>query len=234
MEREEIVRWLFDRQDAAYGDLQHSLIPQVPRDRFIGVRTPDLRAMVKELYKQGEGEGFLRLLPHWYFEENQLHAFLLSEEKDFARCIARVEAFLPCVDNWATCDQLLPGVFGKHKAELLARIRQWLASDRVYTVRFGLGMLMRHFMDADFDPAYPEWAAALRSEEYYVNMMIAWYFATALAKQYDAALPYIENRRLAPWTHNKAIQKAAESFRVTPEHKAYLKSLKIHISKGNG
>ena len=234
MTEKEIVSRLFDLRDEAYGAFQCKLIPTAPPKSFIGVRTPALRAFAKELYQSGEGEAFLQILPHKYFDENQLHAFLISEEKDFKICVQRVEVFLPYVDNWATCDQLSPKAFRKHRAELLPYIRRWIESGKTYTVRFAIGMLMQHYLDDAFDPAYPALISQIRSEEYYVNMMIAWYFATALAKQSDAALPYIENRRLAPWTHNKAIQKAAESFRVTPEHKAYLKSLKIHISKGNG
>ena len=147
--------------------------------------------------------------------------------KDYSSCIEALEEFLPYVDNWATCDQMSPKVFRKHKGELLSHIRTWIASDRTYTIRFGIGMLMQHFLDEDFDPEYPELAAAVRSDEYYVKMMIAWYFATALAKQYDEVIPYLENQNLDVWTHNKAIQKAIESFRITPEQKQYLRTLKI-------
>ena len=147
--------------------------------------------------------------------------------KDYTACMEALERFLPYVDNWATCDQMSPKVFRKHRMELLGSIRKWIASDQAYTIRFGIGMLMEHYLDGDFDPAYPEMAAGVRSGEYYVNMLTAWYFATALAKQYDAVIPYIENRRLDPWTHNKAIQKAIESYRITPEQKEYLKTLKI-------
>ena len=181
--------------------------------------------------KSGDSASFLAELPHRYFDENQLHAFLMSEMKDFPRCMEEVERFLPYIDNWATCDQLSPKVFRKHRKELLLRIPEWIRSKETYTIRFGIGMLMQHFLDEDFDPAYLELVAALRSEEYYVNMMIAWYFATALAKQYDAALPLMENRQLSDWTHNKAIQKALESFRVTPEHKEVLRSLRVRRGK---
>lgn len=166
-------------------------------------------------------------ISHRYFDENQLHAFIISETKDFEECAEQTERFLPYVDNWATCDQLSPKVFRKHRAELLPRIRRWISSEKTYTIRFGIGMLMQHFLDEDFDPACPELVASVRSEEYYVNMMIAWYFATALAKQYDAVLPYLQERRLSPWTHNKTIQKARESFRITKEQKEYLNSLKV-------
>jgi 3-methyladenine DNA glycosylase AlkD len=146
--------------------------------------------------------------------------------KDYAECLAALERFLPYVDNWATCDQMSPKVFRKHRKELLNSIREWIGSKKTYTIRFGIGMLMEHYLDGDFDPVYPEMAAGVRSEEYYVNMMTAWYFVTALAKQYDAALPYIEQHRLDDWTHNKAIQKAIESYRITPEQKDYLRTLK--------
>ena len=163
----------------------------------------------------------MEVLPHEYFDENQLHAFLISEEKDYDRCIRRVEAFLPYIDNWATCDQLSPKVFKKHKDELLTRIRMWMKSDHTYTIRFAIGMLMQHFLDEDFDLQYPDMVAQIRSEEYYVNMMIAWYFATALAKQWEAALPLIPT--LPEWVRRKAIQKACESFRVSDAHKTTLK-----------
>ena len=217
---------LFKLQDVKYRDFQKKLIPTVDPDTVIGVRTPDLRKLAKKMRGTPEAEAFMEVLPHEYFDENQLHAFLISEEKDYDRCIRRVEAFLPYIDNWATCDQLSPKVFKKHKDELLTRIRMWMKSDHTYTIRFAIGMLMQHFLDEDFDLQYPDMVAQIRSEEYYVNMMIAWYFATALAKQYEAAVSYLETQKLDVWTHNKAIQKARESYRITPEQKEYLKSLK--------
>ena len=227
MSNEEIRRKLFELQDESYRELQKKIIPTADPGSVIGVRTPQLRAFAKELLKSGDVSAFLDDVPHSYFDENQLHAFIVSEIKDYGRCIAEVERFLPYVDNWATCDQLSPKVFKKHCPELLERIKTWIASDETYTIRFGIGMLMQHFLDVDFDPAYPEMVAGIRSEEYYVNMMIAWYFATALAKQYEAVLPYIEGSRLEPWTHNKAIQKSVESYRITPEQKEYLKTLRV-------
>ena len=224
---EEILQRLFALQDREYQVFQSKLIPTVASERMIGVRTPALRAMAKEFAKRGNVGEFLAALPHRYFDENQLHAFIISLGKDYGATVAAVDAFLPHVDNWATCDQLSPAVFRKHHAELLSEIRRWMASEQTYTIRFGVGMLMQHYLDADFRPEYLERVAALRSDEYYVNMMIAWYFATALAKQYDAALPYLAQRRLDVWTHNKAIQKAVESFRVSAEQKEYLKMLKI-------
>ena len=218
---------LFAQQDTKYRDFQAKLLPTVDKETVIGVRTPALRKYAKQLAKREDVTVFLNDIPHHYFDENQLHAFVISEIKDFDSCMTEVERFLPYVDNWATCDQLSPKVFKKHRQKLLERIREWIGSEYTYTVRFAIGMLMQHFLDEDFDPSYPEMVAAVRSEEYYINMMIAWYFATALAKQYETILPYIEDRRLAPWTHNKAIQKSVESYRITPEQKDYLRSLKI-------
>ena len=224
---EEIQSRLFALRDDNYRDFQSKLIPTVDAGTMIGVRTPELRALAKELSRREGIEDFLRALPHRWFDENQLHAFLVSGMKDYARCMEELCRFLPYVDNWATCDQMSPKVFQKHRPELLVKIREWLASGETYTVRFALGMLMEHFLDGDFDGTCLELAAGVRSEEYYVNMMTAWFFATALAKQYDAALPYIEERRLDAWTHNKAIQKAVESRRITDERKAWLKSQRI-------
>ena len=226
MKTEEIREKLFEMQDEGYRELQKKIVPTADPGSVIGVRTPQLRALAKDLLKAGDVSAFLGDLPHTYFDENQLHAFLLSEIKDYDRCVAEVERFLPYVDNWATCDQMSPKVFKKHRPQLLERIRKWIVSDRTYTVRFGLGMLMQHFLDEDFDPAYLDLAASVRSDEYYVNMMTAWYFATALAKQYEATVPYIEGHRLEPWTHNKTIQKAVESYRIMPEQKEYLKTLR--------
>ncbi|MBR5974279.1 MAG: DNA alkylation repair protein [Clostridiales bacterium] len=213
--------------DPKYQEMQKKIIPTVDPESIIGVRTPELRALAKEMSKSSEASAFVAELPHKYFDENQLHAFILSGMKDYETCIAEVERFLPYVDNWATCDQMSPKIFRKHKADLLKHIQVWLKSDQTYTIRFGVGMLMEHFLDEDFDLKYPKMVAKLCSEEYYVNMMIAWYFATALAKQYEAVLPFIEERKLATWTHNKAIQKAVESYRITPEQKEYLKTLKV-------
>ena len=231
---DEIQAELFRKRDEKYREFQKKLIPTVEPESVIGVRTPELRSYAKALVGRADVNEFLNDLPHRYFDENQLHAFLVSELRDYSRCMAEVCRFLPYVDNWATCDQLSPKVFKKHRPELLEHIRTWITASETYTVRFGIGMLMQHFLDEDFDATYPEMVAAVRSEEYYVNMMIAWYFATALAKQYAAALPYIENRRLAPWTHNKAIQKSLESFRISPERKDYLRGLKVPAAKQPG
>ena len=224
---EEILQRLFSLQDIEYQVFLSKLIPNLAPDAMIGVRTPALRAYAKELGRRADVGDFLAALPHRYFDENQLHAFLISLGKDYGETLSAVDAFLPYVDNWATCDQMSPRAFRGHRAELLGEIERWMASEHVYTIRFAVGMLMQHYLDEDFDAAYLERVAALRSGEYYVNMMIAWYFATALAKQYDAALPYLEQRRLDAWTHTKAIQKALESYRVTDERKSYLRTLKI-------
>lgn len=229
--QEEIRNGLFDLQDREYRDFQAKLIPSASADKMIGVRTPALRKFAKDLAKREEIGGFLNDLPHRYFDENQLHAFIISQLKDYEQCMDEVIRFLPYIDNWATCDQLSPKIFRKHRPKLIDQIRKWIISDRTYTIRFGIGMLMEHFLDEDYDPAYPEMVAHIRSDEYYVNMMIAWYFATALAKQYDSILPFIKNRRLDPWTHNKTIQKARESYRISPEQKEYLKALKISRKK---
>ena len=226
MKREEIVNRLWAMQDAPYGEFQKKLLPNVAPERVIGVRTPEVRKLAREIAGDTDTGAFLRMLPHQYFDENQVHAFLLCQMKDFDACLAAVEAFLPYVDNWATCDQLSPKCFSKHHQALLPSISRWLQSEHPYTIRFGVGMLMQHFLDGDFDPRFPAMVAALRSNEYYVNMMIAWYFATALAKQYDAALPYLKERRLDDWVHRKAIQKAVESYRIPAERKEYLKSLR--------
>ncbi len=224
---DELRKELFELQDMKYRDFQGKLIPSVALDTVIGVRTPELRKMAKRLLKEENVQEFLDDLPHKFFDENQLHAFIISEMKDYQRCMEEVCRFLPYVDNWATCDQMSPKVFKKHRKELSEKIKEWIGSDKTYTVRFGVGMLMEHFLDEDFDPVYPEMAAKIRSEEYYINMMTAWYFATALAKQYEAVLPYIEGCRLDNWTHDKAIQKAVESRRITAEQKEYLRTLKV-------
>lgn len=231
MNKNEIVTELFRMRDADYALLQAKIIPTVAADRIIGVRTPALRAFAKALYKDRDKEDFLSCTPHQYFDENQLHAFVISLEKDFDKCIAEVDAFLPFIDNWATCDQLSPKAFKREPEKLLQYIQSWIKSDQTYTVRFAIGMLMQHFLDECFETGYADMVAEVRSEEYYINMMIAWYFATALAKQYERTVPYLEGRRLDGWVHNKAIQKSVESYRITDEQKAYLKTLKVRLSK---
>lgn len=227
---DDIRKRLHELEDRDYGDFSARIIPNVPRERIIGVRSPKLKKLVSE-YRDADMSGFLAELPHRYAEENYIHAQLINRIRDYDSCIAAVEAFLPYIDNWAACDSLTPKALAKNRPALLQKVREWHGSGHTYTVRFGTGCLMRYFLGADFKPEYAEMAAAVRSEEYYINMMTAWYFATALAKNYDEVLPFIEQRRLDPWTHNKAIQKAIESYRVTKEHKDYLRTLKTVTSR---
>ena len=230
---------LFNAQDLKFKAFHSRLIPTIPADTVIGVRTPDLKLIAKNFSTDPNIDKFLNRPPHKYYDENQVHSFILSGIKNFDVCIAQVEKFLPYVDNWATCDQLRPKVFGnttEHHEKLLKSVKLWIrgrlasgeqVEDDTYVVRFGIEMLMTWFLDEDFEPMFLRWVAAVRREDYYVKMMVAWYFATALAKQYDATIPYIQEHKLEPWTHNKAIQKAIESYRITPEQKAYLKTLKV-------
>lgn len=224
----DIQKDLFSLQDKEYALFQSRLTPNVDSKLFIGVRVPECRKLAKELYKNKADavKTFLADLPHKYYDENMLHGLLVSEIKDFDQCMENVNMFLPYVDNWAVCDIMSPKCFKKHKDELLTAIKQWTESHEEYTVRFGLEMLMSHFLDDDFKAEYLKIAAGVRSDEYYVNMMIAWFFATALTKQWDSTIVYIENNALDVWTHNKTIQKARESYRVTAEHKEYLLTLK--------
>ena len=218
---------LFELQDKKYRDMQIKIIPTVNPKTIIGVRTPDLRRLAKELLK-GDYKSFINDLPHKYFDENQLHAFVISGIKDYDECLDAFNKLLPYIDNWATCDQQSPKVFNKNvnKDKLIKEIKKWIKSKETYTIRFGVGMLMRNYLDKDFKPEYLELVSKIKSKEYYVNMMIAWYFATALAKQYDRTIPYIENNKLDIWVHNKTIQKSVESYRITDEHKDYLRSLR--------
>ena len=218
---------LFQLQDKSYRDFHSKLIPTIPVETIIGVRIPAIRKLAKEYGKDPGSVEFLKQLPHTYYDENILHALLVAEIKDYEVCVKEVERFLPYVDNWAVCDIFSPKVFRKNKDKLIDKIREWTASDHPYTCRFGMEMLMTHFLDEDFRVEYLEIPATVHSEEYYVNMMIAWFYATALAKQWDATIGYIEDQRLDTWTHNKTIQKARESYRITPEQKEYLKTLKM-------
>ena len=226
MTKSDIQKTLFSMQDKKYAAFQAKLTPNLTLEDFIGVRTPDLKKFAKQLYKEGDYQEFLSDLPHKYFDENQLHTFIIAEIKDYDTCIKEVNNFLPYVNNWATCDQLSPKSFKKNKDKLLKEIKVWIKSKETYTVRFAIGNLMRHYLEEDFDKKYPEMVSKVRSDEYYINMMIAWYFATALAKQYDSVLPYVTDNKLDVWTHNKTIQKAVESDRITSQQKDYLKSFK--------
>jgi 3-methyladenine DNA glycosylase AlkD len=213
-------------QDGAYREFQSKLVPNVPPETILGVRTPDLRRIAKDVSSRADCSAFLADLPHRYYEENLIHFFVIAKIRDFDACVKAVEAFLPYVDCWPVSDQATPAVFRKNREKLLPHVKAWIASEHVYTARFGLRMLMNEFLDADFKEEYLALAAGKTGGDYYLRMMVAWFFATALFKQYDETLPYFERRLLPEWTHKKAIQKALESFRVTPEHKAYLKTLR--------
>lgn len=218
---------LFALQDISYADFQAKLTPNIPRELFIGVRVPDLRKLAKKVAEEPETSKFLKNLPHKYYDENMLHGLLISEIKDYNACLVAVDEFLPYVDNWAVCDIMSPKIFKKNKEALLEKIKEWTASEKTYTCRFGIETLMSHFLDDDFKPEYLEISLSVNSEDYYVKMMVAWFFATALAKEWDETIKYIEDNRLDTWTHNKTIQKACESKRITPKEKEYLKSLKV-------
>ena len=218
---------LFALQDEKYADFQSKLVPNVEREKIIGVRIPESRKLAKSLMKQGKVESFLQELPHEYYDENILHALLLSEFKDFKDCIQAIERFLPYVDNWAVCDGINPKMFKKHKVDLLVKIREWLNSDQTYTVRFALRMLMNHFLEEEFQVDFLDLAAEIHSDEYYLQMMQAWFFATALDKQWKATISYLQEERLDLWVHNKSIQKACESRKIATENKEYLKTLKL-------
>ncbi|MBQ7242193.1 MAG: DNA alkylation repair protein [Firmicutes bacterium] len=222
-----IEKKLFDMQDLKYRSFHLKLMPGVDPESVIGVRTPELRKFSSEIFKREDKEEFLSDLPHKYYDENNLHGFVIEKIKDYDECVEKIDRFLPYVNNWATCDLMSPKVFKKHKDRLIADIKKWMSSSQTYTIRFGIEMLMSFFLNEDFKEDYLEMTADISSEEYYVNMMIAWFFATALAKQYESSLPYIENKKLEKWVHNKTIQKAVESRRITNEQKEYLKSLKI-------
>ncbi len=223
---EAITQKLFELSDTKYRDFNAKLLPTVNKATIIGVRTPALRKLAKEITGSTEAKNFMQELPHTYYDENQLHTFFISACKDYDICMEQIENFLPYIDNWATCDQLSPKILQKNPQDLLLRIQKWLASEHTYTIRFGIKMLMSFYLDTGFCPQYLAWVASVRSEEYYVKMMIAWYFATALAKQYDAAVPYLEQKKLEQWTHRKTIQKACESYRITTEQKTYLRTLR--------
>ena len=231
MNQEEMIRdvrkRLFEMQDTGYRDFHARLGPTVEKEKIIGIRTPILRKFAKEFGKTERSEMFLKVLPHQYYEENNLHGLLIEQIRDYDKCLGELECFLPHIDNWATCDLLALHMMKKHRDIFIREIYRWMESDKPYIIRFGISMLMRHYLDEGFKPEYPEKVAAIRSEEYYVNMMRAWYFATALAKQYEKILPFLEEQRMDIWTHNKTIQKSIESYRITQEQKDYLRTLRI-------
>ena len=221
-----LQKQLFELQDLKYRDFHSKLMPETDKETVIGIRTPVLRKFAKEFAGTSEAEAFLRQHPHRYYEENKLHMMLITGIKDYEKCMEEIQRFLPCIDNWATCDYPAPKCFARHKDQVLEEAKRWISSGETYVIRYGIGMLMRLFLDEDFSSEYLEMAAAVQSQEYYVNMMIAWYFATALAKQWDATVPYIEQHKLPDWVHRKTIQKAVESYRITPEQKEYLKGFR--------
>lgn len=223
----DLQKRLFDLQDKEYKEFHQKLMPTVNPDCVIGIRTPVLRKFAKDFAKEDGAEKFLNSLPHKYYEENNLHAFLLMDEKDFDTALAKTEEFLPYIDNWATCDVFKPKVFAKNTDKLIGKIDEWIKSGKTYTVRYGTGLLMSYYLDENFKEEYAKTVSQIRSDEYYINMMTAWYFATALAKQYDFVIKYLMEKRLPRWVHNKTIQKAVESFRILPETKEYLKTLRI-------
>lgn len=227
MTNKEIEKRLFELQDLGYKEFHLNLVPGMDPDFVIGVRTPELRKLAKEIFKSGDYEGFLKELPHKHYEEMNLHGFILCEMKDYDRVISEIDRYLPYVDNWATCDLVSPKkAFKNNYDRLLTEIKKWMSSTETYTIRFGIEMLMSFYLDDMSKEEYLQWVADVKSDEYYVNMMIAWFFATALAKQYEATLPFIEKHVLDDWTHRKSIQKARESLRITKEQKEYLKTLK--------
>ena len=226
--KDDILKTLYTAADTVYRDFQTALIPTVDKDSVIGVRTPVLRSLAKKIQKDCVADKFIMSLPHRFFEENQLHAFIISDIHDFDAAAVAVDKFLPYIDNWATCDQMSPKIFAKNTEKLLPYIRKWIKSKHTYTVRFGVLCLMRYFLDELFDVKYAGMVARIKSDEYYVNMMRAWYFATAVAKQYEKILPYFQQKTLDPWTNNHAIQKAIESYRVPAEHKKELKQFRIN------
>lgn len=223
---DDIAAFLIENRDAAYQAFQAKLIPSIPPDSVIGVRTPALRSFAKQLARREDVGEFLAKVPHGCFEENQLHAFVISSEPDYGKLLAGIDGFLPFVDNWATCDQMSPRGLAQNPEVALEQVQRWMASRHPYTVRYGIGVLLQLFLDDRFRPEFLEWVAQVESSEYYVNMMRAWFFAEALVKQPGATLPVIEEGRLDRWTHNKAIQKARESYRISPELKEQLKGLR--------
>ena len=222
----ELQRSLFELQDLKYRDFQSKLLPKTEKEKIIGVRTPILRKFAKEFAQTKEAQKFLQELPHQYYEENNLHLMLVTQIRDYKKCLKEVTQFLPYIDNWATCDLPLPKCFEKHKAELIVDVKNWIASNDTYTIRYGIGVLLRLYLAEDFKDEYPNLVSAVISDEYYVNMMIAWYFATALAKQWEAVIGYLKDRKLTEWVHRKTIQKAIESNRITEEQKAELRGLR--------
>ena len=224
--KEDVLTYLSENSDESYRDFTAKLIPGIDKELILGVRTPKLRELAKKLGKTDTAHDYLSTLPHRYLEENHLHAFLIEQEKDFDKALMLTKEFLPYIDNWATCDCFRPKVFRKNPEPLYDNIKKWLKSEHTYTLRYAIGLLNSFYIDDKFLCEHLELVSKIHSDEYYINMMIAWYFATALSKQYQSALPYLEKKVLPKWVHNKTIQKACESYRVETSHKAYLRTLK--------
>ena len=231
MTLDDLQQILFQHQDVAYADFTAKLIPNVPREKFIGIRSPEYKKIVRQIKDDPVIPEFLSTLPHTWYEENCLHGALINQIRDFDTCVSELERFMPYIDNWAVNDAINPVCFKKHRTELIDKVQTWIASDAPFTRRCGMRILMANYLGEDFQPEYLDLPADLRSEEYYVNIMTAWLFAEALTKQWDTAVTYLETRRLDPWTHNKTIQKACESYRIPDERKAYLRTLKIKAAK---
>ena len=230
----DLEQLLFQYQDVAYADFTAKLIPSVPREKMIGIRSPEYKKIIRQIHDDPVIPVFLSALPHNWHEENCLHAALINQIRDYDTCVSALEQFMPYIDNWAVNDAVNPACFRKHRAELIPRVQEWIASPVAYTRRCGMRVLMANYLDADFQPEYLDLPADLRSDEYYVNIMTAWLFAEALVRQWDTAVRYLETCRLDPWTHNMAIRKACESYRIPDERKAYLKTLKIRNTKAKG
>ena len=224
--KEELGKKLFELQDLKYRDFHSNLLPGIPKETIIGIRTPVLRKFAREFEKTEAAEAFIGELPHYYYEENNLHMMIISNIKDYEKCLEEIQKFIPYINNWATCDLPRPKCFAAHIGALLPEVKNWIESDKAYVIRYGIGTLMNLYLDEDFREEYLEWVSAVESEEYYVNMMIAWYFATALAKKWDETIQYIQEKKLSDWVHKKTIQKAIESYRISPEQKDYLRSLR--------
>lgn len=222
-----LEKQLWNQQDKAYQQFHSRLVPTLNSKTIIGVRVPQLRKIAKEFMRREECSTFLDTLPHNYYEENMIHGIIISKEKDYQTCVMRLNQFLPYVDNWAVCDGLSPTILKAHPKEAEKQLQCWIKTKETYTIRFGIGMYLSYYLDEYFKKAHLKQVSDIYSEEYYVNMMIAWYFATALAKQWDATIPYLEKKKLSPWVHNKTIQKAIESYRITNQQKEYLRTLRV-------
>lgn len=227
MNKEVLLKKLVDLQDLKYKSFQEKLIPTIDPNTIIGVRTPELKKIAKEVYLSDYKDSFLGCLPHQYFEENQIHSFIIALEKDYDKCIKLINDFLPYIDNWATCDQATPAALKKRPDDTLKEIKKWFKEDKTYYYRYGIEQLMSFYLNDRFKKEYLEMVAGINSEEYYVKMMQGWFFATALAKQYDDTILYIEKGLLEKDVNNITIKKAIESYRINDSKKEYLRKFRI-------